>query len=103
MPICLSDGCRFLNDCRKYGLPVWVTEFACPIGPGQHEVSQELFMASAVDHMQAAGMVERYAQSLVAQKAALEWALLFQASINNRFGLLILRQPAGFRGRRSLG
>ena len=49
----------YLNDCKRYGMPLWVTEFSCPNGRDGPLQQQASFMKDAVRMMDADADVER--------------------------------------------
>lgn len=52
---------RFLQEYHtKYGKPVWLTEFACPLGSSTDVNSQAAFMRDALNLMDSQYFVERY-------------------------------------------
>ena len=59
---CNADALRwYLNDCKKYGLPVWLTEFACPNGAAGPLGRQQAFMSDALNILEMEDAVEKYA------------------------------------------
>ena len=51
----------YLNDCKRYRLPIWLTEFSCPngaLGPASRQLA---FMADAIQLLDQDPAVERYA------------------------------------------
>lgn len=50
----------YLQQCRKYGRPVWLTEFACP-NPGGPDVTSWRYMAQVLPLLDRDPWVERYA------------------------------------------
>ncbi|KAL3158900.1 hypothetical protein ABBQ32_011615 [Trebouxia sp. C0010 RCD-2024] len=59
---CNAQALRwYLNDCKRYHLPIWLTEFSCPngaIGPASRQLA---FMADAIQVLDQDAAVERYA------------------------------------------
>ena len=51
----------YLNDCRRYHLPIWLTEFSCPIGALGPASRQLAFMTDAIKLLDRDVHVERYA------------------------------------------
>lgn len=51
----------YLNDCKRYRLPIWLTEFSCPdgaLGPASRQLA---FMIDAIKLLDGDVDVERYA------------------------------------------
>ncbi|MDR0828600.1 MAG: DUF5010 C-terminal domain-containing protein [Prevotellaceae bacterium] len=51
----------FIDRFRKYGKPIWLTEFACDFNPTPSVVSQIALMNDICSYMEADPLVERYA------------------------------------------
>ena len=59
---CSADALRwYLSDCKRYRLPIWLTEFSCPNGALGPVSQQKAFMASALKVLDEDPAVERYA------------------------------------------
>ncbi len=59
---CNADALKwYLNDCKKYNLPIWLTEFACPNGAAGPSDRQQAFMSEAIKILDMDDAVERYA------------------------------------------
>lgn len=52
---------RYINESKKYGLPIWLTEFACPNGAEGPVERQLAYMAEAVGFLQHDRDVARFA------------------------------------------
>lgn len=51
----------FLNECKKYGLPIWLTEFSCPGGSDGTVQQQQVYMEAALHILHGMPEVQRYA------------------------------------------
>lgn len=51
----------YINDCKKYKLPIWLTEFACPNGHHGATDRQQTFMSDALKILDMDESVERHA------------------------------------------
>lgn len=51
----------FIDKFRKYGKPIWLTEFACEFSPVPSENAQIILMNDMCNYMEADPLVERYA------------------------------------------
>ncbi len=52
----------YLAALAQYGRPIWLTEFACPLGPSAgNEPAQEAYMAAALNVLDHDRSVERCA------------------------------------------
>ena len=83
---CNADALKwYLNDCKKYKLPIWLTEFACPNGADGPLVRQLAFMLDAINLLDMDDAVERYAW--FAPRVSGDWlgptASLLQAEASN--------------------
>ena len=66
-----ADSCSaphlalYVAELARYGRPVWLTELACPLGPGAgNEAAQAAYMAAALDVLDRERAMERCAQHL---------------------------------------
>ncbi len=64
-----ADACSprylaaYVDELARYGRPVWLTEFACPLGPrAGGEATQAAYMANALAVLDDAPAVERCAR-----------------------------------------
>ena len=71
-----ADSCSaphlalYVAELARYGRPVWLTELACPRGPGAGgEAAQAAYMAAALDVLDRDRAVERCAPHLSAVHA----------------------------------
>lgn len=51
----------FLTECKKYGLPIWLTEFSCPNGYDGTVEQQQTYMTAALQILRAMPEVQRHA------------------------------------------
>lgn len=51
----------YLLECKKYNLPIWLTEFSCPNGARGPPQRQEAFMTAALHILSTNSEVDRYA------------------------------------------
>ena len=51
---------RFLTECKKYNLPIWLTEFSCPNGLHGTAQQQEEYMSAALQVITSMPEVHRY-------------------------------------------
>ena len=59
---CNAQALRwYLNDCKRYHLPIWLTEFSCPNGALGRASRQLAFMSDAIKLLNQDPSVERYA------------------------------------------
>ncbi|DBA84370.1 TPA: hypothetical protein ACH3X2_006221 [Trebouxia sp. C0005] len=59
---CNADALKwYINDCKKYKLPIWLTEFACPNGDHGPTDRQQTFMSDALKILDMDEAVERHA------------------------------------------
>ncbi|KAL4444069.1 hypothetical protein ABPG75_011806 [Micractinium tetrahymenae] len=56
----LQQGLGLDTSCRKYGRPVWLTEFACP-NPHEPPVNSLRYMAQVLPMLDRDGFIEKYA------------------------------------------
>lgn len=52
---------QFLNECKKYNLPIWLTEVSCPAGPHGTIEQQQDFMSAALNIISRMPEVQRHA------------------------------------------
>ena len=59
---CNADALKwYINDCKKYKLPIWLTEFACPNGHHGPTDRQQTVMSDALKILDMDEAVERHA------------------------------------------
>jgi hypothetical protein len=56
----INQFTTFLNNLKKYKLPIWLTEFACPAAK-QPESVEIAFMKAALNYLDNEPMIEKYA------------------------------------------
>lgn len=83
-----ADSCSaphlalYVAELARYGRPVWLTELACPLGPGAgNEAAQAAYMAAALDVLDRECAVERRAQHLPFAPALVDITLIAVLSV----------------------